>query len=132
MTFHGMNYLAVITAAIAGFAFGALWYAGLGRAWAAALGMKNLPKPNPGIFVLTFVCQLFMAWMTAGLIGHIGEITVVRSILSAVFVWAGFILMSMIINHRFQGQSWRLTLIDGGHWLGVLAVMGLVIGLFGV
>jgi len=48
------------------------------------------------------------------------------------FVWAGFIAAPMIVNHRFQGSPWMLTLIDAGHWLGVLIVMGLVIGLFGV
>ena len=37
----------------------------------------------------------------------------------------------MLVNHRFQGQGWKLTLIDAGHWLGVLLVMGAVLGLFG-
>jgi hypothetical protein len=36
------------------------------------------------------------------------------------------------VNHAFSGASPKLTLIDGGHWLAVLVVMGAVIGAFGV
>jgi hypothetical protein len=56
----------------------------------------------------------------------------VRGITTAFFVWLPFVLGTMIVNHRFQGSSWSLTLIDGGHWLGVFLVMGIVIGLVGV
>ena len=38
----------------------------------------------------------------------------------------------MVVNHGFQGAKASLTLIDSGHWLGVLLVQGLVIELFGV
>lgn len=132
MAFAGISYLAVIVAAVAGFAFGALWYGLLGKAWLVALGKtKEQMKPEPLPFVLAALCQLVMAWMLAGLIGHLGEITLARSVISAGFVWLGFVATTLIVNHRFQSARWSLTLIDGGHWLGVLLVMGLVIGLFG-
>lgn len=131
MNFAGLSYLAVLVAAVAGFVFGALWYTILGRAWMAAIGMKRELKPTPAPFVIAAVCQLVMAWMLAGVIGHLGEVTLTRSLLSAAFLWAGFVLTTMLVNHRFQGATWSLTLIDGGHWLGVLLVMGLVIGLIG-
>ena len=132
MEFAGLNYIAVLVAAVAGFAFGAAWYMTLGKQWMEALRMKERPEPSPAPFIFAFLCQLAMAWVLAGLIGHLGDITVTRSVLSALFVWAGFIAAPMIVNHRFQGSPWILTLIDAGHWLGVLVVMGLVIGLFGV
>ena len=131
MAFTGLNYLAVLAAAVAGFVFGGLWYTVLGKAWMAALGMVERPAPKPGLFVLTFSCQLFMAWMLAGLIGHVGAPGLRTSMISAAFVWAGFVATTMLVNHRFQGQGWKLTLIDAGHWLGVLLVMGAVLGLFG-
>jgi hypothetical protein len=132
MAFSGIDYLAVIVAAVAGFAFGALWYGVLGKQWMAALGMSDRPKPSPAPFIIAFLCQLVMAWMLAGVVGHLGDVTVGRSLLSALFLWIGFVLTTMLVNHRFQGARWSLTAIDGGHWLGVLLVMGLVIGLFGV
>ena len=132
MTFAGINYVAVMVATIAGFAFGALWYGLLARQWMAAVGLTEQPKPSPGPFITAFACQLVMAWMLAGVIGHLGEIGVTRSLLSALFVWFGFVVTTMTVNHRFQSARWSLTLIDGAHWLGVLLVMGLVVGLFGV
>ena len=38
MTFSGMNYIAVIIAALAGFGLGAVWYMVLGGPWLHALG----------------------------------------------------------------------------------------------
>jgi hypothetical protein len=132
MAFAGINYIAVLVAAIAGFAFGALWYGALGKQWMGALGMAHRPKPSPAPFIIAFVCLLVMAWMLAGVIGHLGEITIERSVISALFLWFGFVLTTMLVNHRFQAARWSLSLIDGGHWLGVLLIMGLVIGLFGI
>ena len=131
MAFAGIDYLAVVIAAAAGFAFGALWYTVLGKPWMAAVGFTEKPKPAPGPFIIAALCQLVMAWMLAGVIGHLGEISVGRSLLSALFLWIGFVATTMIVNHRFQSAPWSLTVIDGGHWLGVLLVMGLVIGLLG-
>jgi hypothetical protein len=34
----------------------------------------------------------------------------------------------MTVNHAFQGAKRSLTLIDGGHWLGVLVLQGAVLG----
>ena len=75
-----------------------------------------------------------MAWVLAGIIGHLGtdQVTAMNGLISATFVWFGFVLTSLTVNHRFQGATTSLTLIDGGHWLGVLLVQGLVIGLLGV
>ena len=38
MTFAGINYLAVLIATIAGFAFGAAYYMSMSRPWLAAIG----------------------------------------------------------------------------------------------
>ncbi len=132
MAFAGLNYIAVLVAAIAGFGFGALWYTVLGKTWMDAVGMSEHPKPTPAPFIMAAVCQLVIAWVLAGVIGHLGEVTVSRSVISALFIWAGFIATTMIVNHRFQGAPWKLTFIDAGFWLGVFLIMGLIIGLFGV
>lgn len=132
MQFTGISYLAVLVAGIGGFVTGAIWYTILGKSWLAALGKsEGEVKPKPLPFVIAIVSQLIIAFMFAGLIGHLGDITVKNSLISAFFVWLGFILTTMSVNHAFQGSSPKLTLIDSGHWLAVLIVMGVVIGLFG-
>ena len=90
-------------------------------------GRRGGPSPAP--FLIAFLAQLLMAWTLAGLLGHLGPVTVANALISAFFVWLGFSLTTMIVNHRFQMAPWSLTLIDGGHWLGVLLVEGLVIGM---
>lgn len=132
MAFAGVNYIAVLVAAVAGFAFGALWYTLLGKQWMAAVGMTEQPKPSPLPYVTAIFAQLVMAWTLAGVVGHFGEVVLPRALIIAGLLWFGLVLATMMVNHRFQSARWSLTLIDGGHWLGVLLIMGLVIGLFGV
>jgi hypothetical protein len=70
--------------------------------------------------------------MRAGLMGPLGAVTVRGGAISGLFVWVGFVITPMGVNHAFSGSKPMLTLIDGGHWLAVLLVMGAVIGAFGV
>jgi hypothetical protein len=82
-------------------------------------------------FVLAFVCNLIMAWVLAGMIAHLGPVTIRSATVSAAFVWFGFVLTTMSVNYAFGGRKPLLTVIDGGHWLGALLIMGAVIGAFG-
>ena len=136
MVFAGMNYLAILVAAGAGFAFGALYYTVLGKAWMAALGKTEAETSARSAlpFVIAAVAQLVMAWVLAGTLGHLGEgqVTLRNGVITAGFVWVGFVLTTLAVNHAFQGAKRMLTVIDGGHWLGVLVIQGVVIGLFGV
>ncbi len=139
MTFVGIDYLAVVVAAVASFAFGSAWYMVLGKAWMAALGktedeIKGAGKKMPVVpMVIAAIAQLVMAYMLAGVMGHLGAetMTALGGLLTGLLVWVGFVVTALAVNHAFQGAKRALTLIDGGHWLGVLVVQGLVIGLFG-
>lgn len=127
-----LDYLSVLVAAIGGWLFGALWYRLLGGAWAKALGRAGpAAAPPVATMILSFACELLMASALFGIVHHIGEATIERALFSAFMIWLGFVATTLIVNYRFAGRPWRLVLIDGGHWLGVLAVMGLVIGAFG-
>lgn len=138
MAFGGMSYLAILVAAIASYIFGAVWYMALSKQWIAALGQteeefKSRPF-SPVPFVIAFISQLVMAFVLAGTIGHlgVGQVTPRNGMISALFIWTGFVLTTLATNHGFQGAKRSLTVIDGLHWLGVLVIQGLVIGLFGV
>lgn len=139
MDFAGLNYVAIPVAAIASFAFGSIYYMTLAKRWMAAVGkteedIKADGGMKPSVFIITFIAQLAMAWVLAGIIGHLGtgKVTPVNGLISAAFVWFGFVLTTQLINHGYQGAKKSLTVIDSGHWLGVLLVQGVVIGLFGV
>lgn len=139
MAFVGINYLAVLVAAVAAWVFGAVWYMSLSQPWLAAQGKTKADMKPPaskaaavGPFVLVFVAQLIMAWMLAGILGHLGGITVKNGVISGAACWFGFVLTTIAPNYAFHGRKLMLTVIDAGHWLGVLVVMGAIIGAFGV
>lgn len=138
MSFAGLNHLAIILAAVASFVFGGVWYGMLSKQWMEAANIKpdaaaaggNIIAP----YIITFVAQLIMAWVLAGVIGHLGagQVTLRNGIISGGLIWLGFVVTSLTVNHAFQMQKKALTLIDGAHWLGVLLIQGAVIGWFGV
>lgn len=128
-----VNWLAVIVAAIASFAFGAVWYMSLSKQWLAALG-KTREQLNVGYtpFIWSIVVELVMAYFLALITPSLtGGITVTGTMLVGAHMWLGFVITTLIMNHRYEGMKWSLTIIDGLHLLGVLLVQGLVLGLFG-
>ncbi|MGA9442276.1 MAG: DUF1761 domain-containing protein [Methyloceanibacter sp.] len=137
MAFAGMNYIAVFVAALAGFGVGAVWYGVFGKAWLDALGKSEDDIKGSGAaqalpFVTGLVADLVMAIMLAGLMGHLGNISIHGGLITGLFVWVGFVITTMGVNHAFSRASPKLTAIDGGHWLAVLLVMGAIIGAIGV
>jgi Protein of unknown function (DUF1761) len=139
MQFAGINLYAVVLAAIVSFMFGWLWYGVLfSKQWQSAIGKTEqelkAQGPSPTPFIVSFIALVIMAWALAGVIGHLGpgQVTFKNGVISAFFVWLGFVITTMAVNHAFHGTKRAVTLIDGGHWLGVLLLQGAVIGLIGV
>ncbi|MHB1109278.1 MAG: DUF1761 domain-containing protein [Devosia sp.] len=134
MTYFAVNWLAVVVATVASMALGFGWYMLLTKQWMAAVGktkeelQPNDPSPYVWSVVVQFVMAYFIALLTPALFG---STNVANGILCGVHMWLGFVITSMILNHRYQGAKWSLTLIDGGYLLGVLIAQGIVIGLFG-
>jgi hypothetical protein len=136
----GLNYLAIFLAAIASFVFGGIWYNVLSKQWMDAVGMSSegaaKDRGGLGLYVLTFAAQLVMAWMLAGVLLHLewGGVpsTARNGLIAAAFIWFGFVITTMVVNYAFHGAKQTLTLIDGGHWLCVLLIQGLVIGWWGI
>ena len=130
-----VNYLAVVVAAVAGFLLGWGWYTVFGKVWMAGLGKKKEEcdgsMPVRPLIIAGIAC-LAMAYMLAGLMGHLSDVTIRGGIISAIFAWLGFVLTTTATNQAFEGMKPVVTAIDVGHWLAVLVVMGAIIGAFGV
>jgi uncharacterized protein DUF1761 len=136
MSFSGVNYIAVVIAALAGFGLGAVWYMVLSKPWMRAVGKTEADRPRGSaqvlLFATTFVALFVMALMLAGIMGHLGDVTVRGGVISGFFVWLGFVITTMGVNHAYSGAKPMQTLIDGGYWLAVLMMQGAVIGAFGI
>jgi len=140
MSSGGINLVAVLAAAVAGFLFGGIWYGAFSRQALARSAKTDKPRPRLSRFrvdtvplIVTFVAMLIMAYVLAGAMGTLeaGELTVRSGIVSALFAWAGFVMTSLVVGHMVEGVSGLATLVDAGHWLGVLVIQGAVIGWLG-
>lgn len=133
MEFHGINYLAVGIALIVSMLIGALWYGVMAKPWMKAVGLGDDDlEQKPSLYIIAVLCQAVMAWMLAGLIGHLGTQTLVSGMFTGILCWIGFVATTITVNHRFQDASWSLTGINVGHWLLVLAAQGAIIGWMGI
>ncbi len=137
MNFAGMNILAIVIAAAAGFAFGAAYYMSLSKQWLAAAGKTKedlAGKRSVTPFIVSIVALVVMAWVLAGTVGHLGagQVTLKNGIISALFLWLGFVATTVAVNNAFGDRKPMLSIIDGIHWLGVLVIQGAIIGAMGV
>ena len=131
-----INSIAVLIAAIAAFIFGAAWYGILGKQWMAALGKTEAEvKGASGVpvvpMVVSFIAELVMAFLTAGLMAHLGAISITNGALAGGLCWLAFVVTTMSGNNAYAGRKLALTIIDSGHWLGVMLITGIVIGALG-
>ncbi|HZX86695.1 MAG TPA: DUF1761 domain-containing protein [Reyranella sp.] len=138
MTFAGMNWLAILIATIAGFVFGAAYYMSLSKPWLAAIGKTKEQiaaegKGSPLPFIISIVALAVMAVVLAGTIGHLGtgQMTLRNGVITALFMWVGFVITTMAVNNAFGQRKASLTVIDGIHWLGVLVIQGAIVGAMG-
>jgi Protein of unknown function (DUF1761) len=135
------NVLAVFVAAIVAWLFGAAYYSVLCKKWIAAqgktpegveaegAGRSAVAKAAP--FILSFLAELIMAGVLAGILYHIDIYTVRAGVISGALCWAGFVLTTVVVNNAYAFRRLALTAIDCGHWFGVLVIIGAILGGFG-
>jgi len=135
------NILVIVIAAIVAWMFGAAYYMPLGKVWLAAQGrtMAEMQAANANKsaaakafpFVLSFVCEIIMAWTMYGLLFHTGNFSARAGLISGLIIWFGFILTTVAVNNAYPGRKLMLTVLDSAHWLGALLIIGAIVGGFG-
>ncbi len=138
---QNLTVLPVLVATIAAWLFGAVYYGLLGRKWIEAQGKtveqcqaenstkSTAAKATP--FILSFVAELAMAAALSGIMFHIGIFSLQAGVFSGVMCWFGFVLTTVAVNNAYAFRRLTLTAIDAGHWLGVLAIIGGILGWWG-
>ncbi len=138
---QNLNWTSVLIAAAAAWIFGAIYYGILGKAWIAAQGktIEMLKAENAGKstaakaapFVLSFIAEIVMGWALFGILTHMGLFTLRAGAISGALCWLGFVLTTIAVNNAYAGRKFRLTVIDAGHWLGAMVIIGAVVGWWG-
>ena len=126
-----VNWLAVIAAAIAAFAVGALWYGPLfGRAKLEEVGPGGLAaRSHPGRTLgITAALLLVSATMMGHLFARVGGDTLAAKPWLYFMMSGGlavaFVIPALWISYTHQKLTTRLALIDAGYWLASYLAMG--------
>jgi hypothetical protein len=119
-----INFTAVITAVIANFFLGFLWYTVLfGKAWAIEMGFDMSVKPPSSVMVkgmsFMLIGNFFLAWVFAhniaawGFVPESKAMTPVAQIANAtIFTWLGFYLPGDLSRVAWEKHSWKLFAIN--------------------
>ncbi len=133
------NILPILAATLVSFAFGAAWYILLSKPWMKAAGLtedklRGGPGPKWVPFVVAILAEFWIASILAGaLILAPNEAGVWAMTFGTAFIiWVGFIFPALVVNDRFERKPWRLSFINGGHWLGVCLLQVVVMRVIGL
>ncbi|MGV3549167.1 DUF1761 domain-containing protein [Rhizobium sp.] len=140
MDFAAINYPSVVLATLAAYIVGAVYYTVLGKVWVKAAKLDPATvKRSTASYIISFIAELVLALILFLVLNDItfagsfsDDFDYKSGIAWALIFWAGLVAMPLVVNHRYQGFGWALTIIDAVHWLLVLLVMGAVLGWFGV
>ena len=130
-----MELFNVILAAVAGFAFGAVWYMKLSKPWVEAAGIEVDADGNPVDqsampFIMAGVAMLLVAGMMRHVFALAGIETIDKGLISGLGIGLFFISPWIMINNGYGGRPFKLTLIDGGYATFGCALMGAVLTVF--
>ena len=131
-----MGLIAVLVAALAGFAVGAVWYMGLARPWMQAAGIETDAEGKPTVsagampFVVAGVCMLLVAGMMRHMLTAAGVDGAGASLVAGLGIGAFFIAPWIAMNCAYAMRPRALAIIDGGYAIVGCGAIGLVLGLF--
>lgn len=131
-----MEFLNVIAAALAAFAFGAVWYMSMSRAWLAAaeipVDANGKPQGNGSAmpFLVGLLAMIVVAGMMRHLLGASGVVTVGGGAIAGFGVGAFLITPWVAMNYAFSMRKPGLTVIDGVNSVVGCTIMGAVLNAF--
>lgn len=134
-----VNILAIFFSVIAAIAIGSVWYGPLfGKLFMQEMGMdtwspekqRAMKKGMPVSYVLQVLASLAMFYVLAVAMGRLGYLTLAGGVMTALVVWAGFII-PVKLGDAIWGGNWKLFWIGIGNMFVTLIVAGAIIGAMG-
>lgn len=130
LSLNDLNWLAILVAAVAFFAVGALWYQPkvMGARWMKAAGVDpSKASPNPGIFVGTLIAYFLMAMVLAMIARGIGGSSFSNGLVLGLVTGVVFVGAQAWVNVTFEGRSMDLVLVNGGIGVFGHVIMGVIV-----
>ncbi len=127
------NYLAIVVAAVACFAFEAAWYSYFLQAWLDGIGRSRAWLMSQGVNpALQYGTALVSAALIATAISCVTQLTgaqtALRGMRVAALLWLGFVLTTWATEYVFEVRTYALFAINTGFWLIGMVVMGAIVG----
>ncbi len=132
----GINYWAVIVAAVVAFVMGGLWYSPIlfGRAWMRLRRIDDTAaartKMRPAEILAEFARGLVVAAVLAGFVVHLGVVNWAGAIYLGLAVWIGFQATSIIGSVIHENYPWELYAIHTGDAFAKTLVMAVILGVW--
>ena len=130
LSLSDLNWLAILVAAVAFFAVGALWYQPkvMGARWMKAAGVDpSKASPNPGTFVGTLIAYFLMAMVLAMIARGIGGSSFGDGLVLGLVTGVVFVGAQAWVNVTFEGRSMDLVLVNGGIGVFGHVIMGVIV-----
>lgn len=131
MDISSTNWLAVIAAALAAFALGAVWYGPLfSKPWMKSIGVteQDIAKGSmTTIFGIAFLLIALMAFCLAPMLNS-PDIGLREGGFYGFLAGFGWVAPAMIVNALYERRSGVYMAINSGYWILVFTIMGLILG----
>lgn len=136
-----VNIWGIVAAVVVSMAVGGVWYSKMafGKTW-MELSKIDESKAKEGA-MKAMIGMLVLSVVMAFVLAHVAYLSAsffsdqsyqAAALMSAFWMWLGFVLPVTASSSLFSQQPWKLTAINTGNWLVTLLGMGLVIGLIGL
>lgn len=125
MIYIVLNLVPILLATLAGLAFGILWYRIVDR---------RISMPRWRLLPVAFVAEFWLAAILAGalILAPRQAAPWTMALASAVVIWIGFVVPTMLVTHLHRRLPLRIALVDCGHWLGAMLVQAATLQVIGL
>ena len=136
-----LNWPAILSAVVAAFVLGGIWYGPLfGKMWAGLMGFKMDQKPEPKVLRKAMIIQFVGTFLAAYVLAHSGAVwrgsvwgvgsdgpDAMYGFFAGFFTWLGFYVPLQLNKVAWEMKPWKLFFINSGHDFVSLQIMAQIL-----
>ena len=132
--FGELNWLAILVATLAWFAFSAVWYSvpPLSKAWAAAarVDMTGEGPPLALLFIPTLIGYAITTIVIALVAAGIGADSIGDGVALGVTLGVGFGMVGALVSQTYEGKGSTYFLINGVNAIVAYSIVGAIVSVW--
>jgi hypothetical protein len=132
--FGDLNWLAIVVATVAWFAFSAIWYSvpPLSQAWARAakVDMSGDGPPLALLFIPTLIGYFVTTVVIGLLVAGLGTETIADGIVLGAVLGVGFGMVGALVNQVYESKGGAYWLINGLNAVIAYSIVGAILAVW--